>query len=57
MKSRPYKAGFKRLELSDVAAKTRHMPPEFIDGTHNVSKKFIDYCLPLVGKLPVMTRL
>lgn len=57
VKSKPYKAGFKRLELSDVAAKTRHMPAEFIEGTHNVSRKFLEYCRPLVGKLPVMTRL
>lgn len=55
--NRPYRARFKRLELSDVAAKTRHMPPEFIDGTGNVSKKFVDYCRPLVGKLPVMERI
>jgi 6-phosphofructokinase len=56
-KARPYRAGFKRLELSDVAAKTRHMPPEFIDGTSNVTRKFLDYCRPLVGRLPVMARL
>jgi 6-phosphofructokinase 1 len=54
---RPYRAAYKRLELSDVAAKTRRMPPEFIDGTSNVTKKFLDYCRPLVGKLPVMARL
>ena len=56
-KGRPYRAGYKRLELSDVAAKTRHMPPEFIDGTSNVTRKFLDYCRPLVGRLPVMARL
>jgi 6-phosphofructokinase 1 len=55
--AKPYRAAFKRIELSDVAAKTRHMPPEFIEGTCNVSRKFLDYCRPLVGKLPVMTRL
>jgi 6-phosphofructokinase 1 len=55
--NKPYRAAYKRIELSDVAAKTRHMPPEFIDGTNNVTKKFVDYCRPLVGKLPVMARL
>jgi 6-phosphofructokinase len=55
--NRPYRAAFKRIELTDVAAKTRHMPPEFIEGTNDVSKKFLDYCGPLVGKLPVMARL
>ncbi|MEM8757092.1 MAG: diphosphate--fructose-6-phosphate 1-phosphotransferase [Planctomycetota bacterium] len=53
----PYRAGFKRVELSDVAAKTRHMPAEFIDGDHDVSQAFIDYCAPLVGELPTFARL
>lgn len=57
LKNSPYKAGFKRIELSDVAAKTRHMPKEFIEGTNNVSKAFLNYAKPLVGPLPVMTRL
>lgn len=55
--NKPYKSAFKAIELTDVAAKTRHMPPEFLDGHNNVSKKFIDYITPLVGKLPVMERL
>jgi 6-phosphofructokinase 1 len=54
VKNKPYKVEYRRQELTDVAAKTRHLPPEFIDGTSNVSKKFIEYALPLVGKLPVM---
>lgn len=55
--NKPYKSDFKRIELTDVAAKTRHMPPEFIEGTNNVSKKFMDYIKPLVGKLPTVARL
>lgn len=55
--NKPYKSAFKRIELTDVAAKTRHMPPEFIDGTCNVSRKFVEYIRPLVGKLPVTQRL
>lgn len=55
--SKPYKSEFKRIELTDVAAKTRHMPPEFIDGTNNVSKKFIEYIKPLVGAMPKVGRI
>lgn len=55
--SKPYRAEFKRIELTDVAAKTRHMPSEFIEGTNNVSRKFVAYVQPLVGKLPRVTRL
>ncbi len=53
----PYASRFERIELSDVAAKTRHMPPEFIEGTNNVSQMFLDYCRPLVGELPRYERL
>ncbi len=56
-KGKSYKLTFARQELSDVAAKTRHMPADFIEGTHDVSAKFLDYCRPLVGALPAMTRL
>ncbi len=56
-KGKTYKLTFARQELSDVAAKTRHLPPEFIAGTHDVSAKFLDYCRPLVGALPAMSRL
>jgi 6-phosphofructokinase 1 len=56
-KGKAYKAGLKPIELADVAAKTRHMPAEFIAGHNDVTKAFIDWCRPLVGKLPVMSRL
>ncbi len=56
-KGKAYKASFKAIELSDVAAKTRHMPPEFIAGHCDVSEAFIKWCRPLVGKLPVAARL
>ena len=48
----PYESGFKRIELSDVAAKTRHMPAEFLKGNNDVSDEFIKYAKPLVGELP-----
>jgi 6-phosphofructokinase 1 len=44
-----YRAVFKRIELGDVAAKTRHMPPEFIEGTSGVSAAYVRYARPLVG--------
>ncbi len=52
-----YSAGFKRVELSAVAGKTRHMPASFLDGTSNVSRAFLDYVRPLVGTLPEMEAL
>lgn len=56
-KGASYGVSFARQELSAVAAKTRHMPSEFIRGTNDVSAKFLDYCRPLVGALPAMARL
>lgn len=51
-KGKAYKAEYGAQELKDVAAKTRHMPPEFIEGTNNVSPAFLNYLRPLVGKMP-----
>lgn len=56
-KGEPYASDVTRVELTDVAAKTRFMPPEFISGHHDVSPAFIDYCQPLVGDLPEVERL
>jgi ATP-dependent phosphofructokinase / diphosphate-dependent phosphofructokinase len=53
----PYLSTYRRVELRDVAGKTRHMPPAFLQGTNNVSRAFIEYCLPLVGDLPGFERL
>lgn len=55
--SQPYAAQFKRVDLSVVAGKTRHMPDYFLDGHNNVSEMFIEYCRPLIGGLPVFERL
>ena len=55
--SDPYAVKFKRVDLSEVAAKTRHMPAEFISGTSDVSGKFLAYLRPLVGELPEMVRI
>jgi ATP-dependent phosphofructokinase / diphosphate-dependent phosphofructokinase len=45
------------VNLEQIAAKTRHMPAEFIEGHSNVSRQFLDYCRPLVGELPLFDRL
>jgi hypothetical protein len=52
-----YASEYGEVELRQVAGKTRTMPPEFIDGHHNVSRAFINYCWPLVGELPGFERL
>lgn len=53
----PYESSFKRIELTDVAAKTKHMPKEFLKGTNDVSDAFIEYAKPLVGELPTFAKL
>jgi len=56
-KGRKYRVRYELIPLADVAAKTKVMPPEYLDGPCNVSRAFIDYVTPLVGRLPVMERL
>lgn len=53
----PYESAFKRVDLSAVAAKTRHMPEEFLKGDNDVSEAFIEYARPLVGELPDFVRI
>ncbi len=52
-----YVSEYVRVELAAVAAKTRHMPKEFLQGHNNVSRAFVEYALPLVGPLPTFERL
>ncbi len=52
-----YSSKMERVELSAIAAKTRHMPAEFIKGHNDVTDAFLDYCRPLVGELPTLARL
>jgi hypothetical protein len=40
--------------LSTVAKETKHMDPAYVSGANNITKAFIDYAKPLVGKLPVV---
>ncbi|MGE3108488.1 MAG: diphosphate--fructose-6-phosphate 1-phosphotransferase [Phycisphaerales bacterium] len=60
--SAPYKPAFRRIELADVAGKTRHLPSEFIEpgaglAGCGISRAYIDWCRPLIGNLPEMGRL
>ncbi len=55
--SAPYAVECARVELKEVAAKTRHMPPEFLRGASDVSPAFLDWLRPLVGPMPRMGRL
>ncbi|MGD9693375.1 MAG: 6-phosphofructokinase [Phycisphaerales bacterium] len=50
--SAPYGSKPRLVALTDVAAKTRHMSPEFLKGSNDVSEAFLEYLRPLVGDLP-----
>lgn len=52
-----YRSELDRIELSDVAAKTKHMPAEFLEGDGAVTQAFVRYAKPLVGELPVFEKL
>jgi hypothetical protein len=42
-----------RTELANVAKDTTHLADKFINKeANNITKAFVDYALPLVGKLP-----
>ena len=51
-----YQAEYHRLELTDVAAKTRHLPDAWIENANDIGQGFVDYALPLVGELPIVER-
>ncbi len=55
--SESYQVECQRIELSEVAAKTKHMSDAFILGYNDVSRAFVDYCRPLVGELPTLATL
>ena len=52
-----YGCDFERIELTDVAAKTRHMPDEWFKGDDNVSDVFVEWLRPLVGEMPEVGRI
>ncbi|MEX2213403.1 MAG: 6-phosphofructokinase [Phycisphaeraceae bacterium] len=53
----PYKVEYKRINLADVAGKTRHLDPKYIVDSNNIDDSFREYLTPLVGKLPVVESL
>lgn len=55
--SSPYKSECALVKLEQVAAKTRHMPPEFIDRCGHLTPAFVEYLRPLVGGLPRFGRI
>jgi 6-phosphofructokinase 1 len=53
-----YAVEYSLAKLTDVAAKTKLMPPEFINAEGNgVTEAFLNYARPLVGDMPVMDRI
>jgi len=54
-----YSVDYKLAPLSAIAAKTKHMPDEFIDGNgHDVTEAFYAYARPLLGRgMPLAARI
>jgi ATP-dependent phosphofructokinase / diphosphate-dependent phosphofructokinase len=54
-----YSVDYRITKLEDIAAKTRHMPDEFINAEGNhVTDAFYAYCRPLIGSgLPATARI
>lgn len=50
----PYTVEFKRIELSDVAAKTRVLPSDYIVNGNDIAESYRDYIAPIVGELPTV---
>jgi 6-phosphofructokinase 1 len=58
LKGKAYRVSLFRAELKDVARETKAMPRRFINDRGNgLTKAFVDYAVPLVGKLPVSAKL
>ncbi len=55
--NKPYEVEYKRIELSDVAAKTQTLDPKYIVNCNNIDPSFRDYLAPIVGDLPVVESL
>lgn len=53
-----YAVEYELVKLDEIAAKTKHMPDEFINAeANNVTEAFRYYLLPIMGPAPVATRL
>jgi 6-phosphofructokinase 1 len=54
----PYKIGFGKALLKDVAVKAKPMPRDFINPEGNFpTEKFLEYCRPLISGLPEFIQL
>jgi 6-phosphofructokinase len=53
----PYSARFDRIELSDVAAKTRTLPLQYVVDDCDIADSFRGYLEPLLGDLPQIEQL
>jgi 6-phosphofructokinase 1 len=49
-----YEVEYKLTPLHTVARETKHLDHSYIVNGNNISQAFIDYALPLIGKLPVV---
>ena len=48
----PYRVEYKRIELADVAAKTRTLPLDYVVDDNQIHESFRKYAMPIVGELP-----
>jgi hypothetical protein len=48
----PYQVETIFTSIKNVARETKHLDPQFLDGTSNISNAFVEYAKPLVGPLP-----
>jgi 6-phosphofructokinase len=53
----PYEVKYERVELTDVAGKTRTLPLEYIVDDCDIAPSFRDYLAPLLGELPQIEQL
>jgi len=57
-KGKRYRCTFERAELSAVARHTKDLPRSFINAAGNgVTRRFINYAMPLVGELPTIGKI
>jgi 6-phosphofructokinase len=53
----PYAVDYQRIELSDVAAKTKHMDTKYINNGCDIDDAMRAYFAPILGELPVIETL
>ncbi|MEM6750617.1 MAG: 6-phosphofructokinase, partial [Planctomycetota bacterium] len=52
-----YAVDYKLVPVTEIAAKTKHLPTSYVTGDNNITEDFKHYALPLVGELPVIETL